>query len=126
MNLEMRDLDLTERLRISALIIVLVGIWLMLSPFVLSYNHLHASTWNAIAVAWVTMFIAGLRITGAGSEGWLSWLNALIGLYLIASPWIWGDADNLTLVVNNAVCGLFIVGMAAWAALSTPTLTSRA
>ena len=126
MHQESREFYLTERLRISTLIIVLVAIWLMLSPFVLDYNHLRDSAWNAIAVAWVAAFIAGLRVTGAADEGWLSWVNALIGLYLIASPWIWGDADNLTLVVNHVICGLFITGMAAWSALGTPTLTSRA
>ncbi|MDI3339187.1 MAG: SPW repeat protein [Sphaerobacter sp.] len=116
---------LMDRLRAAAIISVVLSVWLVISPWVLSYSHLHGSTWNTIGVAWVASFLAGLRITGADEAGWLSWLHALVGLYLIASPWLWGDAGHLGLVVNQVVCGLIITGVALWSALSTPTLFSR-
>lgn len=116
----------TQRLRYSTLVIVIVAVWLLVSPFVLGYNHLHGSTWNTLGVAWVAAFIAGLRVTGARDAGWLGWLNVLVGLYLVASPWIWGDGGDMRVVVNQVVCGLIIAAAAAWGALATPTLFARA
>lgn len=37
--------------------------------------------------------------------GWLSYVVTLIGLWFIASPWVYGFTDNTGLMWNNIILG---------------------
>lgn len=118
--------DLIWRLRVITIATVIVSIWLFLSPFVLDYNNDQTTlTWAAIGTSWVAPFIAALRVTGGRDSGWLGWAQTLVGLFMIAAPWIVGETGNLVAVINAVICGAIIAGLAMWGALSTPTLISH-
>jgi peptidoglycan/LPS O-acetylase OafA/YrhL len=90
---------------------ICVAVWLLISPFVLSFVHLHYSMWNCFIVALVVAWIAGVRVSGGLSSPWLSAISALVGVWLIVSPWVFGDQDNTAVVINAVVVGLILTAL---------------
>ncbi len=58
---------------------VLLGIWVIISPFVLAFTPLREAKWNNVIAGALVGLIALVR--GMGSM-----VNVLLGLWLIASP----------------------------------------
>ena len=84
---------------------VLLGVWLIISPFVLAFHHLLPAVWNNVAVGIVIGVFALIRTSGGhGEPGW-SWCNTLLGLWLVASPWVLGFATIATAMANSVVVG---------------------
>lgn len=104
----MVDAKASATLKDLTIATVAVAVWLGISPFVLDFVQLHYSMWTAFIIAFVVAWIAGVRVSGGLSSPWLSAFSALAGLALIASPWIWGDADNTTVVINSVVVGVIL------------------
>lgn len=95
----------------------LAGLWLLLSAFVIPAPD--ALAWsNAIAGAAVAI-LAAVRALGAYSQAWISWVNCLIGVYVVFSPWIVSDATIDAAAWNAVLTGMLIVILAAWSALAT-------
>jgi hypothetical protein len=71
---------------------VVAGIWLIISPFVLLYANSTAQINEIVVGAVITLFgIIRALVPGAGTT-WLSWLNALWGIWLIVASFILGNA----------------------------------
>lgn len=101
-------LPVGERQPYAFTAILILSVWLFISPFVIDYTHLHGSLWNALEVALLSAFIVGIRISGS-DRPWPTWINALLGLWLIASPWIFGDSGHTNVLINNIVVGILLV-----------------
>jgi hypothetical protein len=65
-------------------IVFLAGVWLIISPFILSYGS-GAVTWNQVIFG-VIIAILGIIRYNALSAVWASWLSALAGLWMITAP----------------------------------------
>ncbi|MDZ4225747.1 MAG: SPW repeat protein [Candidatus Andersenbacteria bacterium] len=99
----------------------LVGLWLVLSPFILGYSLLTGALWNAIIVGVLVILLAGMRALGEGyRSAWPSWVNLVLGLWMIVAPFIIGYAGVMAVLWNSIIVGALIVILAAWSALSTP------
>jgi len=69
-------------------LIVLTGIWLIIAPFVLHIAHREARL-NSIAVGVVIAAFALFRaFVPTFGTAWLSWLNALAGIWLIIGSFV--------------------------------------
>jgi hypothetical protein len=44
-----------------------------------------------------------------------------LGLWLIATPWVFQFAMNMAPVWNNVILGIIVAVLGTWSALSTPT-----
>lgn len=97
---------------------VLAGIWLLISPFVLTFMSSQATTNNVIVGLAVTV-LASIRVLGAFDAAWLSWLNAALGLWTILSPWVLGFDELQRAMTNNVIIGIIIIALASWSALAT-------
>ena len=68
-------------------ITLIIGIWLILSPWILRYHHLDYA-WNSYIsgalVAVLSIFALKKR------NEWIEWVNMIIGLWLFFSPWLLG------------------------------------
>jgi hypothetical protein len=100
---------------------VLAGIWLLISPFVIGFASVSAAATNNVVCGIIVTVLAAVRFFGAYRQGWLSWVNCVIGLYTIASPWIVGFARNHHATTNNVVIGIVIAILAFWSAVATNT-----
>lgn len=102
---------------------LLAGIWLILSAYVVS-THGSMQTNNVICGIAVAA-LAAIRAFGAYDQGWLSWVNAAIGVWVVVSPWAVtgpGQAGPTTgIIINNCVTGGLMIIFGNWSALATET-----
>jgi hypothetical protein len=83
---------------------LVLGVWLILSPWLLGFSGTPAATWNAVVVGVVVALMALLHLRGGPM--WEEWLNVLLGVWLILSPWLLGFSG-----VGNAMWNALIVGV---------------
>jgi len=101
-----------ERIRVTAGLGVIAGIWLIIAPFVLGYGD-GDPTWNDVIFGAAVVVLAAIRMTAARGTQWAGWLTALAGAWIFASAF-WLD-DTATASWNNIILGIivFILGVAA-------------
>jgi hypothetical protein len=103
---------------------ILLGVWLIVSPFVLAFHHLTPAVWNNVAVGILVGLFALFRNSGGYDEPGWSWCNAILGLWLVVSPWALGFASTGSAMVNNLVAGGVIALLAFISAMvARPAIT---
>lgn len=95
-------------------VIVILGFWLITSPRVLT---LAAEDGSA---AWSSRIVGvGLLLLAASSMRkpavWLESVGAVLGVWLIVSPWILEITRASSAAANAVIVGLLVVGYAIWA-----------
>ena len=85
----------------------ILGIWLFFSPWILSYSTNHVAAWNAyvIGIALFVFTIWALSIP----KPWEEWVNAVLGLWLVVSPWVLAFSTQLVPAWNAVICGLIVL-----------------
>jgi hypothetical protein len=87
---------------------VLLGIWVIVSPFVLQYTAPRV-IWSNV-VAGVIVLIVALVRTGVRQPGW-SWINVLLAIWIIISPFVLGFLSAPEMW-NNIALGIIIGAIA--------------
>jgi hypothetical protein len=95
-------------------VIVILGFWLITSPQVLTL-----AADDGLA-AWSSRIVGvGLLMLAASSihkpAVWLESVGAVLGVWLIASPWILEITRASSAAANAVIVGLLVVGYAIWA-----------
>jgi len=99
---------------------VMGGFWLAFSPWVLGFASSHPTgKLNDLVLGIVIGVFALLRGAVALRAAWLSWLNALLGVWVMISPWVLGFHNSQAAAWNNILLGLAVIVLACWGALST-------
>lgn len=96
---------------------LLLGLWLVIAPFLLRYAT-STSIGNDITIGIIIALLAAFRLFGAYRAAWLSWLNALLGIWLIVAPFILGY-DSSSALWNDIIVGLFIAFLGIWSATAS-------
>lgn len=100
---------------------IVLGLWLVISPFILGYGNLATPMWNSVIVGIAVAALAASRTGGEGyRRAWPSWVNVVLGVWLIFSPFILGFAEVNAALWNNIILGIGVAVLAAWSALTTP------
>jgi SPW repeat len=99
---------------------ILAGIWLIISPFILSYGNLPAATWNDIVLGIIVAAVAWVRISDTPVFPGLAWINVVAGVWLFISPWVFNFASNPTPLWNNLILGVIVFVFAIWGAVASP------
>ncbi len=68
---------------------IVLGLWLIISPWVLGYSGLPWPTWNNVVCGILIALLAAARVWSPAAGPGLSWTNAGIGAWLIISSFIW-------------------------------------
>jgi hypothetical protein len=103
---------------------ILLGLWILISPFAMGFHHLQAALWNNVAAGILIAAFAFFRVSkGHHQAGW-SWGNAFLGLWLIISPFVLGFAHTLPAKWNNIIVGAIIGLLACVSANSTKRQTA--
>ncbi|MCX2948906.1 hypothetical protein [Lentzea sp. NEAU-D7] len=70
---------------------ILAGIWLLLAPFVLDQVPAAdglGAYWNDLVLGTAIVVLASIRMVASDRLPWLSLVNALLGPWLVASPFV--------------------------------------
>jgi hypothetical protein len=87
-------------------LMLLVGGWLIVSPFVLGYQPADAG-WSPTFAGIMIVLFTSTRLTFAIWQSWISWLNVALGAGLVLSAlWL---AESATARGNEAVAGAIVV-----------------
>jgi SPW repeat len=91
----------------SSWVNILLGIWVIVSPFVLAF-HSSKAVWSNVIAGAIVGILAIIR-WGVHQTGW-SWLNLILGIWLVISPFVLflrGPA-----MWNNVILGIIIAAFA--------------
>lgn len=104
---------------------LLAGIWLIIAPFVLGYAGADPY-WNDIVFGAIVAALALARIVGAYRASWLSYVNALIGVWLFVSAF-WLDSSGRA-IWNDIILGIvvFFLGLTSATASDERASSDRA
>lgn len=91
---------------------ILLGVWILISPFVLAFNRLVPAEWNNVIVGILVGWVALIRSSSSYSQRGWSWRNVVLALWLIISPFALGFTHPSAALVNNIVLGV-VVGLLA-------------
>lgn len=99
---------------------LVAGVWLIIAPFILGYSDLSSATTNDIVVGALVAILSAVRIFSVARWTWLSWLNVILGFWLIIAPFVLGY-PIATPRFNDIILGIVIIIAGTWSATSTPT-----
>jgi hypothetical protein len=88
-----------------------LGIWLMLSPWVLLFEYDTIATRNAVVVG--LLVVAAEAVTLSYFRVWEEWINIALGAWLVVSPWILAIA-TVAAKANFVVTGVIIAALACY------------
>lgn len=93
---------------------ILLGLWLIATPWVLSSvagdSPAARNAWSVgVAMVMLTTF-AMYKPSVLGDS-----LALIVGIWLIASPWLLGFAESSAALANGVIVGLLVIGYALWA-----------
>jgi hypothetical protein len=92
-------------------VVLILGIYLFFSPFFLSYTQTIAAS-NAYVIGIAVVVFAILALID--SRLWEEWVNLILGIWLIISPFVLGYSNMSTVTWNHVILGLLIGADALW------------
>lgn len=85
-----------------------VGVWLLVSPFLLGYAANVEATLTAVTVGALLMLTTQLVI--ARPARWAEYFNLIMAALLIASPFIFGFSSLAAATINSIATGVLLAG----------------
>jgi hypothetical protein len=103
-----------DKSKIAAGLSLVAGIWLMLSVFMMGMGI----TSNIFAVGLLVVIFSLIELSSMEATKWVSWINGILGLWLIVSPWVFKGmiAGELW---NSLVLGVIVIGISLWGGMSS-------
>lgn len=98
-----------------------LGLGAAASPWLLGYTGLEAATLNAVIIGFLVFALSALALTLL--DRWEAYINALLGIWLMLSPWLLGFAVYDGAKFANLGLGAFMLVIAAsevWQADTDP------
>ena len=86
--------DYAAQARTASGINILLGIWLIVSPWVFDYSG-RAPVLNSVNVGALISILAAFRLGTLDRSAGLSAINLILGLWTIASPWVCDFSANV-------------------------------
>lgn len=119
MEIRTSDSD-TSQVKVASGLNFLAGVWTVISVWVYGAAYTGGSAWNGVVVGIVIAVFAAIRFLAPRSATSLSWINALLGVWLIISPWVFGYAGtNIPLMWNGVIFGIIVLILGVWSAAAT-------
>jgi len=100
------------------LVNVLLGFWIIISPFVLGL-HAPKDLWNNVVIGILVVALAIIR-WAMDQPGW-SWVNLFLGIWLVISPFVL--VLGIAAMWNNVILGIIVAAFAltnTYSKVSTP------
>jgi hypothetical protein len=110
--------DYTAEARTASGVNVLLGVWLIVSPWVFDYSGRSAAL-SSVTVGALIALLAAIRLTWLHNSAGLSGINLLLAFWTAAAPWIYEYAINTGALWNNIFVGVLVAVLAVWSAIAT-------
>lgn len=98
------------------IVCLVLGLWLIVSPWALGFTGIEAAMWNAVILGVVIVMMTVMELVEF--HDWEEWTDMVIGGWLAISPWALGftaEAGGSRLAAGNfLIVGLVVLAMAAW------------
>jgi hypothetical protein len=110
---------------------ILAGVWLIIAPFVLDYRNTgdgFNGYWNDVVIGITIAVLAALKVAAPRTMGGISWVNFVLGGWLIIAPFVLAynvNADAPAAMWNDIVIGILVVILAARSALGSALMNGR-
>ena len=101
-------------------VILLLGLWLIVSPWAFSYPEGSPQMMNAIVSGLVIAVLAAFDLYK--TYFWAVVVNLLVGVWVAASPWVLRLADQRVVMWNELLVGIAVVVLALWEPRTDPEL----
>jgi hypothetical protein len=88
---------------------LLLGLWLLASPYFLQYTIYSDPRMNVGLVAPMVIMFALMRMAVSPPWFWVGWINVLFGIWLAISPFAFGLGHVTALMLNFVLVGLLLV-----------------
>jgi hypothetical protein len=104
-------------------LVVLLGAWEVIAPFILGYSAFAGALWDAILLGIALIILAGWAALSnqVSTVKWLEWINVVLGVWLIIAPFIIRYTNVGAALWNDIIIGILVVVLAGWAALTRTT-----
>jgi hypothetical protein len=114
-------MDIRKRLahRWKDAVNLVLGLWLIVSPWALSFAADRRPMWNASAIGLIIAIAALAALISF--HKWEEWIEAALGLWLIVSPYILSFTSQMHATVNQVVIGIIVAALAVWASAGSET-----
>lgn len=87
------------------------GLWLIAAPWVLGYEETEAM-WNDVVAGVLVVMAAGVKATNPIRYLRASWVNVIVGVWLILAPFVLQyGGDNVISGVNKALWNDVVLGI---------------
>ena len=103
----------TDRSKIAGGISLIAGLWLALSSYFMGMGFGS----NAFIVGILVALFGLIEWSNAESTMWVSWLNGILGVWLLISPMFLALAMGA--IWNSVILGIIIAAVAIWGGMSS-------
>jgi hypothetical protein len=103
---------------------LILGALLFISPWLLGFADQTMAAWNAWIAGAVVVALSIAALVRFAE--WEEWVNIVVGLWILISPWVLGFAGINTARWTCVILGIVIAAMAAWEAWTTRHPTQAA
>ncbi|MDC8760630.1 SPW repeat protein [Janthinobacterium fluminis] len=101
-------------------LILVLGLWLIVSPWAFAYPQGSAQMMNAIISGVIIAALAAFELYK--TYFWAVVVNLLVGVWVAVSPWVLRVADRNTVMWNELIVGIAVVVLALWEWRTDPEL----
>jgi SPW repeat-containing protein len=101
----------------------LVGVWLIVAPWVLGFSDVPSAMWTDISVGTTIMLVALLRILNPDQTVPLGWVNVVLGACFITAPFVIPYASHVhtnPIYWNDILSGVGVLWFAIWSMAAAP------
>lgn len=101
-------------------LILLLGLWLFITPWVFTYPIPSPQAWNAYVAGAVIAILAAFELYK--TYFWAVVVNLLLGIWVAISPWVMKVASQRELMWNELIVGVAVIVLALWEMRTDPEL----
>lgn len=101
-------------------VIVLVGVLTIIAPFFFGFNTLTVPFISNLVVGVLLVILGAVAALSSnlGTDRAVDWIAAILGLWLLVSPFFLGLTTMMTAQWANVVLGLIALVFGVWAAMT--------
>lgn len=110
--------DYGAQARMASGLNVVLGIWLIASPWVFDYGGRPAIL-SRMFLGTLIAFLAAIRVASLNNSVGLSGINLLLAFWTVVSPWAYQYETMEALLLNDIIVGMLVAALAIWSAIAT-------
>ena len=92
---------------------VVLGVILIISPWVLGATGTNAILWGAV-IGGVLIALVGLWALYQPEQTLPEWVNLVLGIWVVVSPWVLGYSGTTNAVWYDVIVGVLVAAVALW------------